>query len=140
MTKVSQKAGKAEAPPGDKAKLAEVGSKTTVVASVAKAGAVEMPQKPKNIQEELRKISAKLNQEKKSRTGDAFVQKSKETGASSPVAKRKKSFWDPDSDTEYDRLVKKASSVTKKLRTKKSDSDPKGRIKCFCSLLTVPAK
>lgn len=144
LEKVSQKSNKIDSLTSSssasaKAKLKELETKASSAVTTASATAaatakpnLEMPKKPKNIQEELRKISAKLNQEKKSmRIGQdisktTVVNNSSKTQVVSPMAKRKKSFWDPDSDTEYDRLVKKNSSASKKLKIKKSETDPKG--------------
>lgn len=137
LEKVSQNSNKMDSLTSSasaKAKLKELESKAnaaTAAAATAKPK-MEMPKKPKNIQEELRKISAKLNQEKKSMRIGQDISKTTVVNTSgnnkvvSPMAKRKKSFWDPDSDTEYDRLVKKNSSASKKLKTKKNETDPKG--------------
>jgi len=109
----------------------KVGISPLVVKDVKPTPAsIEMPKKPKDIQEELRKINAKLKAEKKleesvrrpaSETVKSMLKEEKE------AVKRKKSFWDPDSDTEYD-LVKKLS---------RADDDSKSGGKVKSSIINV---
>jgi len=108
LEKVSQKV-KLEPEASNKLKIASASVvkevKTTASASM------EVPAKPKDIQEELRKISAKLKAEKKqeeSTKKPASVAVKTMLREEKEAVKRKKSFWDPDSDTEYD-LAKKQS-------------------------------
>ncbi len=80
-------------------------------------GKWKLPQ-PTDIKEELRKINAKLSKEKKQRVEENLSNKInvKVTDKNKPDKnisnlKRKKSFWDPDSDSEYDKLVKRHSTT-----------------------------
>jgi len=105
LEKVSQKV-KLEPEASNKLKMA-----LASVVKEVKTTSIEVPAKPKDIQEELRKISAKLKAEKKqeeSTKKPASVAVKTMLREEKEAVKRKKSFWDPDSDTEYD-LAKKQS-------------------------------
>lgn len=88
--------------------------KEPTTAAVSK---VPSPKKTTTIKEELKKINAKLSKEKKQRVEENLTYKpnvkvTDKTNKSDPKnvnLKRKKSFWDPDSDTEYDKLIKRPS-------------------------------
>ena len=94
---------------------------------------VPSPKKPTDIKEELRKINAKLSKEKKQRVEETSkkvpVDKVKAEKVVVVSHKRKKSFWDPDSDTEYDTLIKRNNkpSVDNKPATPATEND-KGKL------------
>jgi len=131
LEKVSQKV-KLEPDVSNKLKIASASAvkevKTTASASI------EVPAKPKDIQEELRKISAKLKAEKKqeeSTKKPASVAVKTMLREEKEAAKRKKSFWDPDSDTEYDLAKKQSRGGDVKIEGKKS-----GDVKVKSSMLS----
>ena len=97
----------------------ELAASKPVKASAPVAPLPVIVNKPHDIKEELKKVVAKYRRPRVEDDALNSLKKQETPLAELVVMKRKKCFWDPDSDTEYDRLInKKQNLAAKKQRIK----------------------
>ena len=97
----------------------ELAASKPIKASASVAPLPVLVNKPHDIKEELKKVVAKYRRPRVENEALNSLKKQETPIADLVVMKRKKCFWDPDSDTEYDRLInKKQNLAAKKQRIK----------------------